>query len=936
MGKEIFDTNFVNTEPSFNETKIRSGLDFEYWCNANNISLNAQKQIERIRNSEPSRRVSSGKRSVSGTYPSRKMGVTIQFESHKNELPFIYELEKDSNVLEYYDQPEAIKLNYFNKGKNLGISHTPDFFVVYRDSAGWVECKTEEELLKLAVKSPNRYQLDEHNEWICPPGIEYAKQLGLSYELRSSKKINWILLRNIEFLKEFLSRNELRIAENILHVIKETVRKNPAITLESLIEKTSSLATLDDIFTLIVFEELYADLEEHAFTDGYEKIKVFINRETAEACSNIFDQNYPPRNGNFKSTAIKIKPNTEIVWDGRGWKILNVGELNITLIDGSEEPLLVQKKVFEALIKKGNILGTEVSDDKNDFDSRIADIIGRASIEDLKIANYRAAVIREIFNGETPENISARTLRGWKADYRNSQMKFGIGMGYLGLIPKTLTGNRESKIPSVSIRLMEKFINDDYETIKQKNRKSVFLLYEAECQHQGFYSASYPTFCGYVKKRDMKEQTKKRKGKRAAYEHEEFYWELSITTPRHGERPFHIAHIDHTELDIELVDSKTGRNLGRPWMTLLIDAFSRKVLAVYITFDPPSYRSNLMVMRECVRRHGRLPQILVVDGGKDFSSIYFESFLAMFEVTKKVRPPAEARFGSVIERVFGTTNTMFINNLQGNTQMTKNVRQMTKSVNPKNHAIWTLGKLYENLCEFLYEVYDQKEHSTLNQTPQEVFAQGMLKFGNRSHLMIPYTEEFKMMTLPSTKKGTAMIDNNRGVKINRIYYWCDEFRNPEVNRENVRVKYDPWDVGIAYAFVDNKWCRCISEYYPVLQGRSEKTIQIIAAEIKKQKKDSSARTEITAHKLAEHLQKTEADEKILKQLMADSELNNVHSLINYEYSEAVISEASVSEDDTTQADENESSRGDVVVPFPSQDKKPEDDSDKTFVLFDTF
>ena len=68
--------------------------------------------------------------------------------------------------------------------------------------------------------------------------------------------------------------------------------------------------------------------------------------------------------------------------------------------------------------------------------------------------------------------------------------------------------------------------------------------------------------------------------------------------------------------------------------------------------------------------------------------------------------------------------------------MTKNVRQMTKKVDPKNHAIWSLEKLYGKLCEFLYEVYDQKEHSTLNQTPREAFAQGILKFGNRGHLII--------------------------------------------------------------------------------------------------------------------------------------------------------------------------------------------------------
>jgi hypothetical protein len=237
MGKEIINTDFANAEPSSNETKIRSGLDFEYWCRTNNIPLNAQKQIERIRDSEPSRRVSSGKGSVSGHYPSRKMGVTIQFESHKNELPYIYELEHDANVLEYYDQPLPIKLNYSNKNRNLGVMHTPDFFVIYRDSAGWVECKTEEDLLKLAVDSPNRYQLDENNEWICPPGIEWAKQFNLSYELRSSKKINWTFQRNIEYLADYFRKDRLQIPENVFYVITETVRKEPAISLENLIEK---------------------------------------------------------------------------------------------------------------------------------------------------------------------------------------------------------------------------------------------------------------------------------------------------------------------------------------------------------------------------------------------------------------------------------------------------------------------------------------------------------------------------------------------------------------------------------------------------------------------------------------------------------------------------------------------------------------------------
>jgi len=133
-----------------------------------------------------------------------------------------------------------------------------------------------------------------------------------------------------------------------------------------------------------------------------------------------------------------------------------------------------------------------------------------------------------------------------------------------------------------------------------------------------------------------------------------------VTTPRHGDRPYEICHLDHTQLDIELVGSRTGRNLGRPWATFLSDAFSRRLLAVCLTFDPPSYRSCMLALRECVRRYERLPEAIVVDGGPEFESVYFETLLARYGCTKKTRPGGRPRFGSVCERLFGTTNTRFV------------------------------------------------------------------------------------------------------------------------------------------------------------------------------------------------------------------------------------------------------------------------------------
>jgi hypothetical protein len=54
--------------------------EFNQWCVNQSLSNQARIEIEKIRNTCPSRSVGSRCKNVSGRYPSRKMGVTIQFE----------------------------------------------------------------------------------------------------------------------------------------------------------------------------------------------------------------------------------------------------------------------------------------------------------------------------------------------------------------------------------------------------------------------------------------------------------------------------------------------------------------------------------------------------------------------------------------------------------------------------------------------------------------------------------------------------------------------------------------------------------------------------------------------------------------------------------------------------------------------------------------
>lgn len=278
-------------------------------------------------------------------------------------------------------------------------------------------------------------------------------------------------------------------------------------------------------------------------------------------------------------------------------------------------------------------------------------------------------------------------------------------------------------------------------------------------------------------------------------------------------------------------------------------------------------------------RYHRFPQVIVVDGGLDFSSVYFESLLAHYGCILKVRPGKKPRFGTLIERLFLTTHKQFIYNLIGNTQLAKdNVRYLIKDFNPKNLAAWTIGFLHLHLCRYLFEVYDKMEHSTLGVSPREMFEHGLAQFGERKQRFIKYDENFKLMTLPTTKLGVAKVFPGAGIVVNYILYRTEHFRNPQVENKKVPVRFDPFDAGIAYAYVNGMWRHCLSDYFNVLKNRSEREIQLATAEIRERRR-GLGRFTLNAKILAEFLLSVEASENELLLMQRQKDLE-IQQLLN--------------------------------------------------------
>ena len=152
--------------------------EFQRWCQALHLPAETVDLIARRRFSPPARRTQARALNVSGLFPSRKMSVTIPFES-QIELGAISLMEYDAGVVESYDQPApAFKLSYQTRsGGQAAPFHTPDFFVLRTDQAGWEEWKPEDQLRKRACKRPFRSQ-QRDGQWVCPPGAADAARFG--------------------------------------------------------------------------------------------------------------------------------------------------------------------------------------------------------------------------------------------------------------------------------------------------------------------------------------------------------------------------------------------------------------------------------------------------------------------------------------------------------------------------------------------------------------------------------------------------------------------------------------------------------------------------------------------------------------------------------------------------------------------------------------
>jgi transposase InsO family protein len=393
----------------------------------------------------------------------------------------------------------------------------------------------------------------------------------------------------------------------------------------------------------------------------------------------------------------------------------------------------------------------------------------------------------------------------------------------LALVPGR-PGGRGPQILDDTINLIEEVAlggNNPNNPLEANSFKAFLRL----CEESGIKPCSKNTF--YRRSAQFRD-IRAREGPRRAYNQEPAVWYLHRHDKIHGGRPFHRVHIDHTKLDIYIKVRGYGGRIYRlrPWLTVLIDAETRAVLGFYLAAHPPSTVSCMMAIRAMVAIHKRVPDFIVCDNGKEFHSNAFDRFCALNDITIDYRPAHESRFGGVIERLFGRTNTELIHNLVGNAKALKHVRTLTKSIDPIFADHLSFVELHGLLEYYFFVEYNRESsHPAHDHTPEQYMHRRFMETGRRLSRLRPYDTQFMLQTLiPVSRGGTRSINRSMGIKVGPIWYWTDEFSAKRPPKRKIEVFIDMWDVSVAYVIINKQWVKCVS--FLLLRYRSLTSIEL--------------------------------------------------------------------------------------------------------------
>ena len=353
----------------------------------------------------------------------------------------------------------------------------------------------------------------------------------------------------------------------------------------------------------------------------------------------------------------------------------------------------------------------------------------------------------------------------------------------------------------------------------KQERPSVLKLYrriKQECQDVDLEPPHKNTVYSRAREIEQRELLRKRFSPKLAREKFE---PLRGRFPG-ADYPNAVVQIDHTKVDVIVVDEKHRLPIGRPYLTLAIDVTTKMVTGFRMTLDPPGAMSaGLCIAHAVVRKehwlakrdinaewpiYGKMNKIHL-DNAKEFRGSMLTRACQQHGIILEYRPKGQPNYGPHIERAFRT----FMGECQSLPGTTFSNVQAKVDYDSEGRACMTLSELEQWFTVFIVYCYHHRAHKGINDLPPiKLYHQYVHGTATQPGigLMAPIEDEesFRLDFTPYVERTVQ----RQGVVIDNIHYYAPILRRWVASIEptgNSARKFifarDPRDISVVY-FLD--------------------------------------------------------------------------------------------------------------------------------------
>jgi putative transposase len=343
--------------------------------------------------------------------------------------------------------------------------------------------------------------------------------------------------------------------------------------------------------------------------------------------------------------------------------------------------------------------------------------------------------------------------------WRNAYLSGGLA----ALVPHHPSGGRgQPRVHPIVEDILAQVIRDEFMTTQKVRASQLMLTIGARCRRAGLPTPHENTVRARIQAIGEADRDRAREGRKGGER-----WQARGGLYEGGAYPNALWQIDHTPLDVCVVDDVYRRNVARPWLTLVIDVHSRCIPGFYLALEKPNAAAvGMALVHAMLPKDGWLaakginmpwpiwgkPVAVHADNDKTFRCNMVDRAAEMQRINLEWRAVKTPHWGAHIERLFGTVNNE-IHTIEGTTFSNPFARGDYK---PHERSEFTFSELEEYLTRFICGIYHQQRHRGIGRPPIRKFEAGLLGEGDKIGIGLPApikdAARLRLDFLPYTRK----------------------------------------------------------------------------------------------------------------------------------------------------------------------------------------